>query len=140
MAKQTQRTQLEQGRAAFAYQCAEDGAKLDKKKEYKSYVKKMPMLIKTNGLGAALAFAFSKGAKAGRPTTNQPWGLIYTQIEAWLNKDQKELISFDNYQLAKALTETDSYTYRAVTVEVMALLSWLRRFADALIEGESSEQ
>lgn len=46
---------LEQGRAKFAYQSAEDGSKIAKRKEYKSYVKKIPMLIKTNGLGAALS-------------------------------------------------------------------------------------
>jgi len=130
---------LEQGRAAFAYQCAEGGEKLVKNKEYKSYVKKMPMLIKTNGLGAAIAFAFAKDGKGGNPDKTKPWGLLYTQIEEWLKSDDKKLITFDTTQLAKKLTETDSATYRAVTVEVLAFLNWLKRFADALIEGEAQD-
>lgn len=137
MSNGTNRTGLEQGRAAYAYQCAEDGAKLDKKKEYKSYVKKMPMLIKTNGLGAAVAFAFAKGSKGGNPDKKNPWGLFYTQIESWVK--EKQLPQLESGKLAQTLTELDSQPYRAVTVEVLAFLNWLKRFADALIEGESQD-
>lgn len=133
------RIMLEQGRAAFAYKAAEAGNKLSKNKEYKSYVKKMPMLIKTNGLGAAVAFAFAKGSKGGQPDRNNAWGLLYTQIENWLKEDKKELIDFDPNRLAYQLTTESSTTYRAVTVEVLALLSWIKRFAEALIEGEADE-
>ena len=133
----TTRTGLEQGRAAHAYEYAEAGSKLDKAKEYKSYVKKMPMLIKTNGLGAAIAFAFAKGAKAGNSDSKNPWGLLYLQIETWLKHNN--VIEFNNNGLAKKLTEISSSDYRAATVEVLALLNWMKRFADALIEGESQE-
>lgn len=139
MSKLSNRTKLEQGRAAFAYQCAENGKGLTKSKEYKSYVKKMPMLIKTNGLGAAVAFAFAKGSKGGQPDRNSAWGLLYSQIEDWLNEDQKQLIKFDPNRLAYQLTEEDSAAYRAVTIEVIALLSWVKRFAEALIEGDADE-
>lgn len=140
MSNGTQRTTLEQGRAAFAYKCAEEGAKLDKKKEYKSYVKKMPMLIKTNGLGAAIAFAYAnyaKGIKNGKQDTNNAWGLLYSQVEDWILKDEKRLIEFPKNDFAKSLTETTSPIYRAVTIEVLALLSWIKRFAEALIEEEA---
>lgn len=133
------RIKLEQGRAAFAYQCAEAGKGLTKSKEYKSYVKKMPMLIKTNGLGAAVAFAFAKGSKGGQPDKNSAWGLLYSQIEERLKEDQKKLIEFQPNRLAYQLTEEPSATYRAVTVEVLALLSWIKRFAEALIEGDADE-
>jgi CRISPR-associated protein Cmr5 len=132
------RVGLEQGRAAFAYECAEVGGKLEKCKEYKSYVKKMPMLIKTNGLGAAVAFAFAKGCKDGNPDTNKnPWGLLYSQIENWLK--EKAIIEFNTNGLAKKLTEIPSSDYRAATVEVLALLNWMKRFADALIAGEAQD-
>lgn len=137
MSNTTKRTGLEQGRAAFAYTCAEAGEKLEKKKEYKSYVKKMPMLIKTNGLGAAVAFAFAKGSKGGNPDKKNPWGLFYTQIESWVK--EKQLPQLESSKLAQTLTELDSQPYRAVTVEVLAFLNWLKRFADALIEGESQD-
>lgn len=136
MSNGTTRTGLEQGRAAYAYTCAEAGEKLEKKKEYKSYVKKMPMLIKTNGLGAAVAFAFAKGSKDGKPKDKDPWGLLYLQLEKWLQDNGRKI---EQNQLAKVLTSSPSATYRADTVEVLALLNWLKRFADALIEGESQD-
>ncbi len=140
MSNGTQRTTLEQGRAAFAYKCAEGGAKFNKNKEYKSYVKKMPMLIKTNGLGAAIAFALAKGSKDGKPDANNAWGLLYTQIEDWLKQDSKELSQkLKEKSLAEVLIQTDSSVYRAVTVEVLALLAWTKRFAEALIDGEPQD-
>ena len=137
MSSTTKRTGLEQGRAAYAYLAAEEGAKLDKKKEYKSYVKKMPMLIKVNGLGAAIAFAFAKGSKNGSAQKNDPWGLLYTQLEDWLR--QKGALKMEQNPLAKVLTSSESATYRAATIEVLALLNWMKRFADALIEGEAQD-
>ena len=134
---QTTRTKLEQGRAAKAYEYAQEGTNISKAKEYKSYVKKMPMMIKVNGLGAAVAFAFSKGAKNGLPEKSTPWGLIYHQLEEWLG--EKGMIPKGQQSFAHLLAELDSAQYRAVTNEVLALLSWMRRFAEGLIEGESDE-
>jgi len=128
---------IEQGRAAKAYEFALQGAAMTKKKEYKSYVKKMPMLIKTNGLGAALAFSYAKGSNSGKPDQQKAWGLLYHHLEVWLKEDSKKLIEFSDNHLTQKLMETDSATYRAVTVEVLALLNWLRRFAEALIEGDA---
>jgi len=56
---------LEKERAIFAYQCVEK-ANSDKglKDDYKSYVKKIPTMILTNGLGATFAFIYSKNGKA----------------------------------------------------------------------------
>ena len=142
MPNQTLRTKLEQGRADFAFQCAQNAKdNLPEKtaKEYKAYVKKMPMLIKTNGLGAALAFAFAKGSKGGTPDKTKAWGLLYNQLEKWLKKDPKHLIEFTDHRLVAQLLKEASPTYRAVTVELIAFLTWLRRFADGLIAGEGGE-
>jgi CRISPR-associated protein Cmr5 len=139
MAESTLRTKLEQGRAAEAYKYAQEGADTSKKhksSEYKSYVKKLPMLIKTNGLGAAMSFAFAKG-KGGK---DNAWGLIYHQITAWLNKEEKHLIEISENDLMKALMNTDSSTYRATTIEVLALLNWMRRFAEGLISKDDNNE
>jgi CRISPR-associated protein Cmr5 len=123
---------LESGRASFAYKCAEGVEGKDKKSEYKSYVKKLPMLIKTNGLGSALSFYFANSASNGKVDTKKTYGLVYRHIEKWLKEDNKQLISFEDNKLAKTLLDMDSATYRAVTIEVLAFLTWLRRFADGL--------
>lgn len=133
MAENTSRTTLEQGRAAFAYDAAVEGEKLSKNTEYKAYVKKLPMYIKTNGLGAAISFAFAKGSKNGVADKGKAWGLIYSQIEDWL-KNNWELSEFNQGErLMENLLKMESSEYRATTIEVLALLNWMRRFAEGLI-------
>lgn len=135
---------VEQGRATFAYQCVEQGKELgggpeknasgkmeDSKeaKSYKSYTRKIPMMIKTNGLGNTFAFILAK--RSGR----NAYTLIYEQIEEWLKNDHKIYLldEKENEDLVKIFIQLDSAKYRAVTVEVLALFNWLRRFAEGLI-------
>ena len=132
---------IEQGRAEFAYKCASEGSLINKKKEYKAYVKKVPALIKMNGLGATFAFIKSKSSddenKAGYAYT-----LIYKQTAQWLKKDEKKLLDInDEDKLIGNIISLKSPEYRAVTNEVLAFFNWLRRFAEGLIkEGAENEQ
>jgi len=130
------RKTLEQGRAMFAYQCAEAGRNINKSKEYKSYVQKIPMLIRINGLGAALAFVKAKGAH--EQDKADAYHLIYQQLTDWLNREPKGLLSdrLGNNDLVKVLIGLDSTEYRAITNEVLAFFAWLKRFAEGLIKGD----
>lgn len=118
----------EQIRAAKAYEFAMEGSQSGKKnsEEYKSYAKKIPMLIKTNGLGATYAFMKSRGGT---------YQLLYEQTFQWL----KENPLFEDFkegdELVEKIISMDSSKYRAVTVEVLALFSWIRRFAEGLIKN-----
>jgi CRISPR-associated protein Cmr5 len=105
-------------------------------KEYKSYAKKLPMMIKTNGLGAAVTFAFSK-AKDGNA-----WELLYNHVSDWLKQPHKVFLlgTHASKPLTEAIISLPSTEYRAVTVEVLAFMNWLRRFAEGLIEGEAEEE
>lgn len=119
-------SKIENGRAEYAYSCVKQ---VGQDKKYKSYVKKLPAYIQTNGLAATLAFIDGKKEKAYKK--------LYEHIGDWLKQDQKKLISLEEgKELVRAIVEVDSHTYRAVTNEVLALVNWLRRFADGLIEGE----
>ncbi|MBN2835290.1 MAG: type III-B CRISPR module-associated protein Cmr5 [Candidatus Delongbacteria bacterium] len=117
---------IEQGRAMKAFEMAKAG--MADNKDYKNRVKSFPMMIKTNGLGAAVAFA--KGKK--------DWKMVYNQIEEYLmqnslyNNFQNVSLNSPNTPLDSYLTQIDSSLYRAITVEVMALFTWLRRFAEGL--------
>ncbi len=150
---------LENGRAAFAYKCAEEGKAIYKPDErknenqidgiyykddkYKSYVKNIPMLIKTNGLGATLAFINSKGVKKIKNGKNpgekenpkNAYDLVYHQLTEWFKKEENPM-SFKVEELVKDLCEMDSQQYRAMTKETLAFFNWLRRFAEGLIEGD----
>ena len=97
------------------------------KKEYKAYAKKLPMMIKTSGLGAALAFITSKNSK--------PYAELFSNIENWLKNDTKKLLP-EGEKLMGYVLKQESLEYRIITIEVLAYLNWLRRFAEGVIEGE----
>ncbi|WP_457560911.1 type III-B CRISPR module-associated protein Cmr5 [Caminibacter sp.] len=94
-------------------------------KDYKSYVRKIPMMILNHGLAPTFAFVYSK-KKDGNA-----WELIYAQTTKWL-KEEKELINSD--ELIEALINKKSQEYRMITNEVLALFEWLKRFAEGMIE------
>ncbi|HHP51031.1 MAG TPA: type III-B CRISPR module-associated protein Cmr5 [Moorella mulderi] len=115
---------IEGGRARFAYACAEEGSR---KENYRSHVRKLPSLIKTNGLGAALAFVSAKAEK------DETYRLIRQHIERWL---QTRKLIRQGEPLVKQVISLELADYRAVTEEVLAFSRWLTRFADALCGGE----
>jgi len=137
------RKRIEQKRAEKALAFVRAGKELDqdKAKAYKAYVKKIPMMIKTNGLSAALAFVFSKGSKNGCVAQNTPYGLIYTQLFEWLEENHHNLFegNANNDNLIQQIIGLDGKAYRSVTIELLALFTWLKRFADGMIEGEAQE-
>ena len=134
MSDMTTMRSIEQERAQFAYKCALEGSKIDKKTAYKSYVKKIPMLIKTNGLGPTFAFIMSKK----REEKGKPYELIYEQTKKWLLQDNNPFKINIKNDLVKNIISLDSKTYRLMTNEVLFLFKWIIRFADGLIE-EGSE-
>lgn len=132
---------IEQGRAKFAYDQVKDIADLDPdqdgldpqaaesikdlQKKYKSGAKKLPVLIKTNGLGQALAFI------KGRDVGNEK---LYDMIGRWLTF--KQLIALDdNTELVQVVISEPSNEYRRLTIETLALLNWVRRFVDGLMDN-----
>ncbi len=133
---------IEQGRARYAFQCASNAkANLKVAKEYKSYVKKIPMMIKTNGLGATFAFIFSKGVSGGTISTEKSYGLIYKQVADWMLEKEYDRTflmqgSGNAIEFAHRITQLNSVQYRAATMEVLALFAWIRRYAEGLITGE----
>lgn len=135
---------IEQGRAKFAYECAVEGSKQNKDKKvdgaYKSYVKKIPMLIKTNGLGAAFAFIKSK-MKNDKDKKEFAYHLVYMQTAIWFKEHRSYLLPelTNENNLVDEIIKLNSNQYRAVTNEVLALFNWLRRFAEGLIEADETQ-
>lgn len=111
----TQQT-IEQKRANRAWQAIKEVKKKEREK-YVSIVRKAPSYILTNGLGQTLAFLRAK-SEAERT--------LYGHLEAWL----KSRLGI-NKGVMEWLGETDSTTYRRATVEALAYLTWLQRFAEA---------
>ncbi len=143
---------IENGRAQFAYECVEDAKKAYKEKaqidgqfyhtdKYDSYVSKVPMMIQVNGLGNTLAFILSKKQKEKKEKEKEnpknAYDLIYSQITKWFTEERKYLLNIEETDdLVKKVVALESKEYRIVTIEVLSLFNWLKRFADGLIEGE----
>jgi len=130
---------IERGRAKFAYEkviqaknefAAKEKDGVKKQSKYKSLARKIPMLIKTNGLGATFAFINAK--------KERPHQLLYEQVFQWLKSYDEETFG-NNEDLIKVLVSLSSLEYRAVTVEVLALFGWLRRFAEGFLEGDETD-
>ena len=120
------------------------------------------MMIKTNGLGATLAFIFSKRAKPKKDKDNKgknkendknippgvednpknAYDLLYYQLSEWLMQKcltTSFLFENKNTELIEAIIQMKSDEYRAVTLETLALMAWVSRFAEGLIQGEITE-
>jgi len=130
---------IEDGRARHALQCAKEAqsAGADVADKYRSYAKDLPMRIKTNGLGAALAFVHAKAGSGGADAS--AYRLLYEGLSEWLHSEARAYLlaetATDSDELVEQIVHLDSTTYRAVTREVFALLSWMRRFADGVIDS-----
>ncbi|MDE0630573.1 MAG: type III-B CRISPR module-associated protein Cmr5 [Caldilineaceae bacterium] len=122
----TTRKGIEQGRAKYAFEAVKrmNEDTLKKQKEYKSAAKKLPVLIKTNGLGQSLAFIKKR---------NDGYDKLYEQLGDWLQiEDAKQLVP--KGELVEQVIQLQSPVYRQVTVETLALLNWVRRFVDGLMK------
>lgn len=135
--KETLITKLERGRVEFAYECVKNAKKelKEKEKDYRSYVRKIPQMILSNGLGQTLAFIYSK-KKDGNA-----YDLIYKQLTDYLKSDSVARINMpkNEKELIEWVISLSSTKYRYVTEEILAFLSWLRRFAEGMIEAEGGE-
>ncbi len=137
---------LDQKRAAFAWQRVEDAAEKlggdegKRAKAYESYknlAKAAPALIMNNGLVQTLAFFWSKGNEhdPGKFRRDGPdhHDLLREDILAWLHGDQVAVPVPASYRDAMSFlhSEATSEQYRLATEETMHLLRWLRQFADS---------
>ena len=112
-------------REAYAYwhACKRVSEGVDK---YSEQVSKIPMLIKHNGLGAALMYMRTQ-------KTRNALSDIYEDITDWISHDEKQLIELGNgEELAEKIIEIGQEQYRDVTREVLAYLAFLKRFAKGL--------
>lgn len=120
---------VEQGRAKFAYNRVKTIAVIENqswKKDYKSYLKKIPMLIKTNGLAATFSFILTKDSEAYKQ--------IYKDCTEWMKNDPKQIFTLNNKDLLEYILNLDSPEYRAFTTEILSFINWMQRFADGMID------
>lgn len=116
--------QVESGRAQHAFQHVTKGyTASEKPKEFAASCKKLPMLIKLNGLVPALLFAREKSQ----------FGHLDAYVMSWLKSDGSPVaVLLRNANEIGDLTSLDSRHYRQVAGETQRYLTWVKRFAAAL--------
>lgn len=135
---------LEQARANAAWKLVSEAKKEGDFDKYSSLVKGFPATISNNGLGQAVAFLFSKAKD------NSPEGLLLSHLEQWLTKSNlNRYVSFypcpyeEEYSpgvLLKSIREHGSSRYRQATIEALAFLNYLRRFAAGLTKKSKGDK
>ncbi len=125
---------LEQARAAHAYQKVQEltGQPDEWQKNYSSNVKSLPATILANGLGQAAASLLS----AAKGKSNDPHMVLYRHLEDWLCRpgDNCAPYSSGTKDLMGAITGEDRNKYLHAQAEAMEWLSWLKKFAVALLK------
>lgn len=125
---------LEQDRAKFALEKIDSIKCGGDKSKYKTQLLKLPARLHNNGLGQTVAFYLSAGRE-------KPEVVICGWIEEWLL--QREI--YERGPLISAITgardsgipsDRVEPLYRQASAEVRALAVWLKRFAEAFVEGE----
>ena len=129
---------LEKGRAEFAYNKVKeaiDTREGRKKKEYRSYTRKIPTMILTNGLAQTLAFVKAKSENGNA------YDVLYKQMTEYLKSSTTARIQMPSNEndLIKWIVSCNSTEYRYITQELLAFLNWLKRLAEGMIEGEENE-
>ncbi len=129
------RRSIEKERMNYAFNFVRDSGNgisdKTKAKKFEAYVQKVPAFIMTNGLGNTLAYLTTQ--------TDEQWKAVQKVLCEWLKQVDnplKERLESKDGELENVLEimKGDNFhdrEYRAVTVEILALFNWLRRFAKA---------
>lgn len=129
---------LDQQRAQFAWDAANKARQaLPKFDEYKNLAKGAPALVMGNGLMAALAFYESRKKKEA---TVPHAAALRDNMLGWLARRAGQNAVPPFAASMCAFQTMNSQDYMAATDEVLAMLKWLRQFADALDKGAGDAQ
>src|SRR5947209_9679644 len=140
--EKTHRQNIEQQRGKQAWdnilEMKKQGDKEQKK--YRSLARGLNAMIQINGLGQTLGFLKAKG----KEDANKAHFLLLKHLTEWMrNPDHfsaANIVVMDQGQdgLLRwvVVPATSSADYRRATAECLAFGTWLRRFAEAELEGE----
>lgn len=94
-----------------------------KAQELKSHASALPAMILMNGFGQAAAFYFSKGGVHRD---------LYKLLSEWLTGSERPYE--DQKDLLIGITQLDLNHYLLAQAEAQALLEWVKKFTNALVE------
>lgn len=125
------------------------GGNRETAREYRAYVRGLPAVIISNGLGQAIAMEL---AQSQRKQGGEAHGLLLDHVTAWLVSEEGWGSSSPYLRSAKsdaqgryrtaaligAIIEKSEADMARAQIEVMAFMKWLKIFAVALIESSGA--
>lgn len=93
----------------------------DQKSKYKTMTDKLPVLIHSAGLAQALAFVDAKA----NSSNEQAWKLLLNHLATTIEMDKNLLLERSR--------KAELAEYMKLTRDVLAALSWYKRFAQGLL-------
>ena len=96
--------------------------------KFRSLARSFPTLVQVNGLTAAVAFLFAKGKDEQKNEHKMLYDILSKRFYA-LGHDEKN-------ELMIMISDMGSSDLRLATTEVMALLVWIKRFAEGMFEAD----
>lgn len=124
---QSRRRSREQERAKAAWEAVSRVKQDGCAGGYRSLAQSAAADIQANGLGQTLAFWKAKGYDKGQPKGDSEHARLFQDVSGWVGR---QLGITDD--LLTWVTETATTNdYRRATVEALAFLTWLKRFAEA---------
>lgn len=140
MRQESNINKLERGRAEFAYDCVVKAIKESKANhlnlnDYRSYCRKIPMMILRNGLGQTLVFVKAKAQNS------KAYNLLYDQMDRYLRSGLTTgaFIPTDREDLIEWAVSCNSADYRYITQELLSFLNWIKRFTEGMIDERVGE-
>lgn len=121
---------MEQERAQFALERITEftAQSSERQKELRSHVSALPALIRMNGLGQALAFYRMKDKGSSHEQ-------LYLLVSRWLCDEKSAGRIFETPgDVLSGITSGDMFQYMAAQNEALALLEWVKKFANAYLE------
>ena len=106
------------------------------KKDFQSFSAGAPSMILQNGFGQTLAFWLAKGTKDSKIKDNDKHVELFDMVKDWLSLKTKDINNNfankkDRTMLMKELTTMEQRQYLSAQNETLALLEWVKRFANA---------
>ena len=131
------RATLDQLRAKHAWKSIEriQGKADSIGEEYAREVKRLPIRIRTSGLGQALGFLYAKSNGS-----SDAKALLLIDLSKWILNERKFTDQIQNpppsNAILTAIIKGDAEILRRITDEVLRYLQWLGRFAEAEIKQD----
>lgn len=122
---------LGQKRSAFAL----DQVQKVEAKNFDKLVAGLPAMILQNGFGQTLAFLLSKATKQGRLEKNTSHYQAYVIMASWQTKLGRLKKMESPSDVIKEISGMPQSDYLEMQVETLALLEWVKRYANADLFG-----